>query len=90
MQKGVGDEKPNLEVAAAIQRRCARIEPLVRGLEVIEHRVGIRPARPTVRLEHERTADGVDVVHNYGHGGAGVTVSWGCADDVVELVRKIG
>ena len=27
-----------------------------------------------------------DVIHCYGHGGCGVTVSWGCADDVVGLV----
>jgi D-amino-acid oxidase len=29
-----------------------------------------------------------DVVHCYGHGGCGVTVSWGCADDVVRLVDE--
>ena len=42
---------------------------------VLEHRVGLRPARPSVRVER----DG-DVVHCYGHGGAGVTLSWGTAD----------
>ncbi len=44
------------------------------------HRVGLRPARPTVRLEAEQ-AGGRPVVHNYGHGGAGVTLSWGCAQE---------
>ena len=49
------------------------------------HRVGLRPARPAVRLEVEVT-DGRRVVHCYGHGGAGVTLSWGCADEVAALV----
>ena len=50
------------------------------------HRVGLRPARPSVRLEAEGTASGGRVVHCYGHGGAGVTLSWGCADEVAALV----
>jgi D-amino-acid oxidase len=45
----------------------------------------LRPARPFVRLEAE--PDGArTVVHNYGHGGAGVTLSWGCAEDATDLV----
>jgi D-amino-acid oxidase len=90
IQEGVADPRVDLDIAAAIQARCARVEPRVRGLRPIEHRVGIRPARPAIRLEHERSADGVDVVHNYGHGGAGVTVSWGCAEEVLALVRALG
>lgn len=29
------------------------------------------------------------VVHNYGHGGSGVTLHWGCAADVVRLVKQL-
>lgn len=49
-------------------------------------RVGLRPCRPTVRLELETRADGL-LGHNYGHGGAGVTLSWGCALDLTDLVE---
>ena len=47
---------------------------------VLRHRVGLRPARPSVRVERVG-----DVVHCYGHGGAGVTLSWGTADEVATL-----
>jgi D-amino-acid oxidase len=64
--------------------------PALRSAEVLGHRVGLRPARPSVRLESVPHADGSPggVVHCYGHGGAGVTLAWGCADDVVTLVRE--
>ncbi len=47
--------------------------------------VGLRPVRPSVRLEKEQVGENKTVVHNYGHGGAGYTLSWGCAMEVVEL-----
>ena len=49
-------------------------------------RVGLRPVRPRVRLDCERLGAGRLLVHNYGHGGAGVTLSWGCARDIAEQV----
>jgi D-amino-acid oxidase len=55
--------------------------PALADAEVIDVRVGLRPARaggPRV----ERVDD---VIHCYGHGGAGLTLSWGCAQRVVEL-----
>ena len=63
--------------------------PALAGARVVRHKVGLRPARPTVRLDAERR-DGRTVVHCYGHGGAGVTLSWGCAADVVALVQAAG
>lgn len=48
--------------------------------------VGLRPWRPTVRLEPERMAGGGVVVHDYGHGGSGFTLAWGCAAEVAALV----
>ena len=54
--------------------------------EIIEDLVGLRPGRTEVRLEKEHIQSR-PLVHNYGHGGSGVTLSWGCADEVVELVN---
>lgn len=79
--EGEWSRTPSPEVAAAILRRALRLVPALAGAEVIGHRVGLRPARSEVRVERVG-----DVVHCYGHGGAGVTLSWGCADEVVELL----
>ncbi|MFD6294796.1 FAD-dependent oxidoreductase [Streptomyces sp. NPDC060235] len=78
--------EPDPEVAAAIVERCAALRPEVAGARVLDHRVGLRPVRETVRLEREVLPDGRVVVHNYGHGGAGVTVAWGCAREAAGLV----
>ncbi|MEU1281311.1 FAD-dependent oxidoreductase [Streptomyces sp. NPDC005805] len=78
--------------AAAIVARCARVHPAVAGARVLGYRVGLRPYRAGgVRLAAERLpGGGVPVVHNYGHGGAGVTVAWGCAKAAADLVDALG
>ena len=70
--------------AASIREHCGRLMPVLSTAPVRAHKVGIRPCRTAVRLELERL-DGLPIVHNYGHGGSGVTVSWGCADEVASL-----
>ena len=79
--EGEWSRTPSPDVASAILRRALRLVPEIAGAEVVGHRVGLRPARPEVRLERVE-----DVVHCYGHGGAGVTLSWGCAEEVAGLV----
>lgn len=71
--------------AAEILARATRLEPRLAGAAVLEHLVGLRPGRPAVRLETEIVSGG-RVIHNYGHGGAGFTLAWGCAGEVVTLV----
>ncbi|HJP73338.1 MAG TPA: FAD-dependent oxidoreductase [Pseudonocardiaceae bacterium] len=72
------------ELTERIVRRCRAIEPRLHDAEVIEVLVGLRPDRPVIRVEAHRAGD-ARVVHNYGHGGSGVSLSWGAAREVVAL-----
>jgi len=80
-QEGVWSRTPSPVDAAAILDRARRLVPELAAATVLRHRVGLRPARTSVRVERVD-----DVVHCYGHGGAGVTLSWGTADEVAALV----
>jgi D-amino-acid oxidase len=86
--EGAWDTTPDPAVAEDILRRCSAIEPRLSQAHIIGHRVGLRPARPAIRLERETRPDGSVYIHNYGHGGAGVTLSWGCAYDVAQLAEN--
>ncbi len=78
-------EEPDPDVHRAIVERCREAVPALRGAEVLGSRVGLRPVAREVDLRvHE--VHGRPVVSNVGHGGAGVTLSWGCAEEVVTLV----
>ena len=68
--------------------RARELVPALRGATVLSQRVGLRPARNAVRVETVRGPERT-VVHNYGHGGSGITLSWGCADDVLAAVTEI-
>lgn len=81
------DTTPDPARTPGIIARCARLEPRLADAEILSVVVGLRPARPAVRLEAEARAGGL-VVHNYGHGGAGVTLSWGCAEAAAHLVLQ--
>jgi D-amino-acid oxidase len=70
-----------------ILSKVEAIWPELDRSKIIGGTVGLRPSRTEVRLEEENI-DGVRVIHNYGHGGAGVTLSWGCADEVVSMAES--
>jgi D-amino-acid oxidase len=78
---GDGDREVRPRTAEAIRRRAVELVPQLAKARVVAHLVGLRPARSVVRLEREG-----DIVHCYGHGGAGVTLAYGCAQDVAELL----
>jgi D-amino-acid oxidase len=90
--EGNWDTDPKQEVAERILAGCRAIEPRLRGVEILGHRVGLRPWRPEVRLESEPLGVSPSnppqgtLWHNYGHGGAGISLSWGCAAEITRSV----
>lgn len=78
----------NPKTTEKILKSAAFFSPTFENAEVLEVKVGLRPVRDEVRVETERFGDKT-VVHNYGHGGAGFTLSWGCANEVVDLVKQM-
>nr|CAA04161.1 putative D-amino acid oxidase [Mycobacterium leprae] len=82
---GRWDTTPDPAVTDRILQRCRRIEPRLGEAAVIETITGLRPDRPSPRVEVELSGS-VRYIHNYGHSSSGVTLSWGCARDVVRLV----
>ncbi|WP_017716644.1 FAD-dependent oxidoreductase [Kamptonema formosum] len=70
--------------------RCLEFLPVLKNAQIDPKepvRVGLRPLRQqNVRLEQEQ---GTCIIHNYGHGGSGVSFSWGCALEVVEIAKKM-
>ena len=85
-QRGRDDLEPDPEDRATILEACGDLVPATRNAEWLESRVGLRPGRSAVRLESD-VWRGRPIVWNYGHGGSGVTLAWGCAE---EVVRRLG
>lgn len=93
-EDGCWNLTPDLELAKDLVRRARSAVPQLAHARVLGHRVGLRPARPHVRLEVEHCPTDDDarhtLVHCYGHGDSGLTLAWGCAGDVVKLVAQLG
>jgi glycine/D-amino acid oxidase-like deaminating enzyme len=81
----------NSAIASSIMDRCDKMAPslnLKREAKILQHWVGLRPFRTSgVRVEKDVTFS-KPVIHNYGHGGSGVTVSYGCAVEVCKMVDE--
>jgi D-amino-acid oxidase len=84
-EEHVYDERTEEESLKDILTRAYSVLEGLDGRKIIGNWAGLRPYRPTVRLERE---EGTNIIHNYGHGGSGYTLSFGCAEDVVRLVEN--
>jgi D-amino-acid oxidase len=84
--EGVWDTEPSPQTEAAILARCRALVPALAHAPVLSRAVGLRPLAPEVRLARHTDSAGRTIVTNYGHGGSGITLCWGCADDVAALL----
>lgn len=88
-EPGKSDTAPDPETARALWARAIELVPELREARVLGHHAGLRPVReggPRVELDR-RLVPGSEVVHNYGHGGAGITLSWGTARETAALIE---
>lgn len=85
---GRTDRTPDADLTERILSRVRAVEPRLRDAEVLGVETALRPVRTAVRVAAERLG-AVRVVHNYGHGGNGVSLSWGCAREAVKLAVQL-
>lgn len=90
-------ESYNLQIdkydSISIRERCESLLPSLANAEVVRESVGLRPYRSSVRVESESLTDSngrpLKIIHNYGHGGYGVTTAPGTAAYAVHLLREM-
>jgi D-amino-acid oxidase len=88
---GTNELSDNREIdpsaTSCILAECSRVLD-IDPPKVVSERVGLRPFRRSgVHLCTSRLPDGRRIIHNYGHGGSGFTLSWGCARKVLALAQ---
>ncbi len=82
------NEEPEAGTVQSILARCRDMEPGLAGAQVVRTYVGLRPGRRVIRFEEEVRGPDRLVFHNYGHGGSGFTVSWGCARELAARLSE--
>jgi D-amino-acid oxidase len=82
-EEGLDTEITEPETIERLLRNAYDVFPELKDKQVIGSWAGIRPYRSDVRVEQE---PGRNLIHNYGHGGSGFTLAFGCAESVGEIV----
>ena len=84
------DTNPDDKESKRIWEQCCEVFPSLQNAKILSEKAGLRPTREPVRLE---MVSGVKpnqhIIHNYGHGASGITLHWGCANDVNKLVQSL-
>jgi D-amino-acid oxidase len=84
---GATSLEPDPAIEAGILERCARLVPAVAGQPILSRAVGLRPGRERLRME-EVPRRALRTIAAYGHGGSGMTLSWGTAARVKTLITE--
>ncbi len=88
-------------VGAGLGVHCASpLEPNLNGTQlqrvhvsrnrIIRTTVGLRPTRPSGFVLRSETFGDKTIIHNFGHGGSGMSLSWGTAHLAMELALETG
>uniref|UniRef100_A0AC35ESF8 FAD dependent oxidoreductase domain-containing protein n=1 Tax=Panagrolaimus sp. PS1159 TaxID=55785 RepID=A0AC35ESF8_9BILA len=92
-QPGRYDRTITEEDRREVLHRIYKLHPTLKSHKINAEWCGLRPCRDSVRLERQtrKSLNGktFEVLHNYGHGSNGFTLSWGCAQEVLGLLNQI-
>lgn len=84
-EENVFEECTEPKTIEFLLQKAFQVYPELQQQEYLGSWAGLRPHRSDVRLEKE---PGKPIIHNYGHGGSGFTLAFGCAEEVVNLVNS--
>ncbi|MEP6950455.1 MAG: FAD-dependent oxidoreductase [Ginsengibacter sp.] len=82
-EEGITDTVTEAATINRLFENAYKVFPELKDQKVMGSWAGIRPYRPLVRVEREGK-----IIHNYGHGGSGFTLAWGCAEEVASLIEE--
>lgn len=85
-EEHVGVETTEPETLQQLLAKASNVFPELQRKRIVGNWAGLRPFRETVRLEKEANTN---IIHNYGHGGSGFTLSFGCAEAVLQLMKSL-